>query len=148
MDEELNDIAKKFVDSLTSEFDKKGLNDTFKGRDSISYKIESRKIIIEGLARVLFLVYGRAPGTPPPFGVIRDWVIRKLNPEEGAVWIITKTIVDKIAEKGTDIFRDKAKGLEIELLLQKLNDELLLEITIFEQARITNGLIKTWQSPN
>jgi hypothetical protein len=148
MDNPLDQIGKDFVDGIKQAFDDKRLNDTGGARASLSYKVDGKKLIIEGMARVLFLQYGRAPGTPPPFGVIRDWVIRKLNPEEGAVWIITKTIVDKIAEKGTDIFRDKAKGLEIELLLQKLNDELLLEITIFEQARITNGLIKTWQSPN
>lgn len=147
MEDSLNIIGQKFVDRIKNQFDKQGLNDTGQAKESLSYQVKDGKLIIEGKARALFLEFGRSPGKPPPFEVIKDWVVRKLNPPKEAVWIITKTIVDKIAQKGTDIFTDKAKGLQIEIILDDLNKELLTEITIFEQARITNGLIKQWQLP-
>lgn len=147
MEDSLNIIGQKFVDRIKDQFDKQGLNNTGQAKESLSYQVKDNKLIIEGKARALFLEFGRAPGKPPPFQVIKDWVIRKLKPPEEAVWIITKTIVDKIAEKGTDIFTDKAKGLQIEIILDDLNKELLTEITIFKQAKIINGLIKKWQLP-
>lgn len=146
MDQELNEIGSQFVTRIQSKFDSQGLSDTGVGKASLSYKVKGGKLMIEGLKRVLLLQYGRRPGTPPPFGVIKEWVIRKLNPPEEAVYIITKTIVDKIAANGTQIFRDEAKGLELELILDDLNKELNEIVLIFEQKRITDGLITTWQS--
>lgn len=146
MENELNQIGKEFVQRVQAKFASQGINDTGAASDSISYKVEGQKIIIEGLARTLFVNFGRKPGTPPPFNVIKEWVIRKLNVEEDAVWIVTKTIVDKIAAEGTNIFTDPAQGLELEIILQDLSDELFNDIAEQQEILIRGGLIELWQS--
>lgn len=142
----LKEIGQEFVKMLRDEFDKKKLNDTKAGRDSITYKVEQNKLMIEGLARVLFLEYGRMAGKFPNVDAIRGWVERKLNIPPEEVDNVAYLIGRKIAKHGTDILTDKTKGLQIELLLDQLNDELSKMIINFEQLKITNGLITTWQS--
>ena len=143
----LKKVGEDFVRMIKQQFDDKGLNYTGKAKDSISYKVENtNKLIIEGIARTLFLEFGRRPGTPPPFNVIKEWVIKKLAPPENAVWIITKTIVDKIAAKGTRILTNKSLGLNIDIVLEELNNELQKLIINFEAERITAGLITTWKT--
>jgi len=142
----LEDIGQRFVDKIKDKFDSQNLNDTGEAKDSLSYKVEGNKLIIEGKARALFLEFGRRPGTFPPIAPIRAWAIRKLGVSEDEADGVAYLIARKIAREGTDILTDRSKGLQVEILLSELNKELLQEITIFEQARITNGLIKTWQS--
>lgn len=147
MDEQgLNEIGAKFVSQIQQAFDDNNLNDTGKAKDSLSFRVEAgQRIIIEGLARTMFLQFGRKPGTPPPFHVIKAWVERKLNVPEEAVWIVTKTIVDKIAREGTNIFTDKSKGLELEIILSDLNEELAKMVIDYQAMQFTNGLITTWE---
>ena len=149
-EEALKEVGSLYVKKIQAAFDDKRLNDTGGGRASMGFEVSGSKLIITGLARVLFLEYGRR-GTdanpsakPPPFAVIRDWVERKLNvPDEekdGISWAIVK----KIAKEGTDILTDRTKGLQLEIILAELNDELSKIILNFEAQRITDGLFKTW----
>ena len=140
----LKEIGEEFVKDIRDAFDEKRLIDRGGAKNSISFRTEPNKLLIEGLGRVGFLNFGRRPGTPPPFNVIRDWVIRKLNPEEDAVYPITKAIVKKIAEKGTDILTDRTKGLELEIIIAELTDELSEKIINFTAVEITDGLVKAW----
>lgn len=119
----LNEAGAEFVRRIREEFDRKKLNDTNRAKDSISYRVESNKIVVEGLARVIFLEFGRRSGKPPPFEVIRDWVERKLNVESDEIDGVAWAIVKKIAKEGTDILTDRAKGLQIELILRDIIDE-------------------------
>jgi hypothetical protein len=141
----LQEMGDEFVKRLKEQFDKKGLNDTGKGQDSLEATTKENKLLIWGLARVLFLEYGRKPGTFPPVDVIQEWVERKLNvgPEEskGVAFVIAR----KIANEGTNIFRDKAKGLQVELILQDLYDDLSKVVLDFKTQEITGGLIKNWK---
>ena len=143
-EEALKEVGSLYVKKIQAAFDDKRLNDTGGGRASMGFEVSGSKLIITGLARVLFLEYGRRPGSPPPFAVIRDWVERKLNvPDEekdGISWAIVK----KIAKEGTDILTDRTKGLQLEIILAELNDELSKIILNFEAQRITDGLFKTW----
>lgn len=142
----LKEIGEEFVRDIRDAFDEKNLIDRGGAKNSISFRTEPNKLLIEGLGRVGFLNFGRKPGTPPPFGVIKDWVIRKLNPPEDAVYPITKAIVKKIAEKGTAILTDRTKGLELEIIMSELSDELSKKILNFEELEITDGLVKLWRT--
>jgi len=142
----LKAIGEEFVRDIRDAFDEKNLIDRGGAKNSISFRTEPNRLLIEGLGRVGFLNFGRRPGTPPPFNVIRDWVIRKLNPPEEGVYPITKAIVKKIAEKGTDILTDRTKGLELEIIMAELTEELSEKIINFTALEITDGLIKTWQT--
>lgn len=141
---ELDTIGTEFVKLIKEQFDNKKLNDTGGAKESISYRVDHQKLTIEGLARVLFLEFGRRPGKPPPFGVIKDWVERKLNVSDEEVYPVTHAIVKKIAKEGTDILTDRAKGLQMELIIDDLLKELQEMITIFEANAITDSLYNTW----
>lgn len=144
--EVLHKLGAEFVQQIKSQFDQKRLNDRGGAKNSISYTVEDQRLVIHGLARVLFINFGRRPGTPPPFEVIKEWVERKLDVEPEGVWIVTKTIVDKIAEKGTDILTDRAKGLELELILGEMIRQLSEMVIIFEANAMTDALINTWEN--
>ncbi len=144
----LKEVGELYVKKIQAAFDDKRLNDTGGGRASIGFKVSGSKLIIEGLARVLFLEFGRRAGVAPPFNVIRDWVERKLNIPDEEIDGVSWAIVNKIKKEGTNILKDRAKGLQLELILNELNDELSKIILNFEAHRITDGLFKTWTTPS
>jgi len=144
----LDEVGQKFVDRLRQQMAEKGLNDTHAGEQSISFSTTENKLIIEGLARLLFLIFGRRAGTMPPVDVIEGWVRRKLNVEDKDVRSVAFLIARKIKEKGTAILTDRTKGLQIELIINELNEELFNDIATKQALEITDGLIKTWQSRN
>jgi hypothetical protein len=144
MEELLRYTAQKIVTDIQNEFDRKRVNDTGKGKASLSYRIEGNTIIIEGLARVMFLEFGRRPGGFPPIDVIQAWVERKLNVDPEKSRGVAFVIARKIAEKGTDILTYRSKGLQIELLIADINDRFLSEVTAHMAETITGGLVKTW----
>ena len=114
----------ELVNELKNEFDTKGLNFTNDAKNSLSFSATENKLIIEGIARVLLLNEGRLPGTWPDVDELKKWVEGKLNIDEEEVDSVTYLIGRKIFEKGTDILTDKAKGLEIDLLLAKVMNRL------------------------
>ena len=148
IDKILDKAGKLAVKSLQNSFDEKRLNDTKRARDSINYQVAGHTLIITGLARVLFLEFGRKPGQMPPIAPIKGWVERKLgvssDESEGVAFAIAK----KIAKKGTDILTDRAKGLQIELTIAMLNDVVLKEITNSLTLEVTGGLAAAWGGKN
>ena len=145
---DLTQLADKMVQALKQEFIDKNLNDTGEAMESLSAVVSENSIVVEGLARILFLEFGRRPGPDDwrelmPF--IVPWVRRKLNVEESGVYPVAVTIAKKIAEKGTDILTDPAKGLQIEITLGKVLDEMTEIIAEQELLEISNGLIKAWK---
>ena len=141
----LQEIGDELVVRLKREFDQKNLNDTGKAQESLEAVAEENKILLYGLARVLFLQFGRSSGSFPPVDVIREWVERKLGVSEDESKDVAFVIARKIANEGTDIFTNRAKGLQIELVLQDLYDELSKVILDLKAQEISNGLIKNWK---
>jgi len=72
------------------------------------------------------LEHGRRPGKFPPVTNIRDWVRSKLGIEENKVNSIAYLIGRKIANDGTEVYKDISKGIE----LDKLVSEALRELEI------------------
>lgn len=145
---ELQPLADKMIQALKQRFQEQNLNDTKEAVNSLSAVVSERSIVIEGLARILFLEFGRRPGPDNwrelmPF--ILPWVRRKINPEESGVYPIAVTIAKKIAEKGTDILTDQAKGLQIEITIGKVIEEFVPIIAEQQLLEITGGLIKAWR---
>lgn len=143
--DELNKVGELYVKKIQDQFDLKNLNDRGGGRASIMFRTEDQKLIIEGLARVLFLQFGRRAGTMPPVSVLEGWVRRKLNVPEDEVKGVAFAIAKKIQKKGTNILTNKAKGLELEIIIAEMNGELLKMVTIFEARRVTDTLLDAWQ---
>ena len=147
-EEILDKAGEMTVQSLKETFDVKGLNDTGEARDSLSHMVKGNTLIITGLARILFLEFGRRPGTMPPVDVIEEWVLRKLNvaPEESRS--VAFAIATKIKNEGTDILTDRAKGLQIELTIRQINSKLLESVTNQLTLEITSGLVNVWEGNN
>jgi len=138
--------GKKFVDRIQNEFDKKGLNDTGKAKDSLGFTAKGTSLSIEGKLRIIFLQDGRKPGKFPPIDVIRGWVERKLGVPSEKSRNVAFLIARKIAEKGTDIFTDKAKGLQLELILNEMQTILLDEIANEVFLQVNNSVFQSIKS--
>lgn len=139
----LDKTAQAIESRIKDQFDSKGLNDTGKGKGSISAKADGNKIIVEGLARVLFLEYGRggnknynSESWKELMPIIRPWVVRRLGVPDSENFGLARYISDKIAREGTDIFTDQAKGLQLELIVADILEKALNEVAN-EQARIS-----------
>lgn len=152
-DEQLQILANTFVTRLKESFNEKGLNDSGTGRRSLSGKGANNKITIEGLERVLFLQYGRRPNKDPenwrqimPF--ILPWVERKINPPEEQLYGIATAISKKISKFGTAILTDRAKGLQIELIVADLMEIIQKEIAFFEATQMTDQIYNSWTNGN
>lgn len=146
MTDPLHSFGEDLVKRIQQEFDNKNLNDRGGASGSLEFSVEGEKVVVYGLARVLFLEFGRRPGDPPPFDVIQGWVERKLNVPAEEVDSVAWAIVKKIAKEGTSILTDKAKGLELEIILADLLEEFTQYYVSFKAESIVNGLVKTWQS--
>lgn len=138
--------GEEFVKQLRSQFDSKGLNDTEKAKDSISFKVKDNKLSIDGLLRVVVLVTGRKGGKFPPVDLIRGWVERKLGiTDEKERNNVAFLISRKIAQEGTDIFTGKAKGLEIEIIINDINNDLFGKISVQAALSVTNTVIDAYK---
>lgn len=116
----LTSTGAKLVRDIQDEFDSKGLNFTQEARNSLSFNATEKRLQIDGLMRIIVLNAGRKPGTFPPVEPIREWVRGKLNVDASEVNSVAFMIARKISQSGTDILTDKAKGLELDLLVDKL----------------------------
>jgi len=149
----LKEIGKEFVKDIRDAFDEKNLIDRGGAKGSISFRTKPNKLLIEGKGRVGFLNFGRGPNRnfdPDDWEIlmpfIRPWVSRVIRPPEEAIYPIAVVISKKIAKHGTAILTDRSKGLELEIIMAELTDELSKKIINFEALEITDGLIKTWET--
>jgi hypothetical protein len=138
LEDMLNDAGKLAVEKIRGEHDSKNLNDTRNSRNNISYKVKNKKLEIEGLLRTIILDTGRKPGTMPPIEPIEKWVISKLGVEEDKAKGVAFAIAKKIKAKGTRILRDKTKGLQIQLLIEEINNDLFEKIANGSALTISN----------
>lgn len=148
-EEILTDAGNVFVKRLQDQFDAKGLNDTGRARNSLSSSVDGKTLKIEGLLRTVVLITGRKPGGISIEGQVKigEWITRKLGIEKDSTdWKRAKYfIIKKIIEKGTDIFTDRSKGLQIELIIDELNEELFKDINNQMAFEVTNTIFEAYQ---
>lgn len=137
-------LGEELLRRIQEAFNNKGLNDTGEAKDSLSLTVYDNTIVVDGMARILFLEYGRRAGEAPPFEVIRDWVERKLNIEVDQINSVSWAIVNKIKAQGTNILTDRAKGLELELILNEFLTEFVDSLAAMKADEVVDGLIKEW----
>ncbi len=141
---ELKHNGKKIVSAIKKDMLEKKLVDTGKALNGISYKIDGNTLTIYWLARTKHLVFGRGPGKRPPFDLIQDWVVRKLNPPENMVWAITEAICRKIEKEGTAIYRGSKKGLSIEIILNDAIETIKENIQYDYKQKIHEKIKESW----
>lgn len=142
--EEIEEIGEKIVSALRRNFETKNLNDTKEGSNSLSSKVKGDTLIIEGLARVLFVEFGRRPGKFPDLDAIKAWVKSKLNVEEEQVDTVAYLVGKKIQDEGTDILKNRARGLQMEITVSNILNQTLEDVTSSIAENITGGLVTSW----
>jgi len=125
----------------------KGLDDS--GQTSRELKVESKgrnEASLSGPAHLVFLNRGRGPGKFPPIQNIQDWIQNKpgftLDPDV-PVKSIAFLIARKIAREGTEIFKDKTKGLEFQKILEKRLPDLEKEIGTLTAQLTASALVES-----
>ena len=107
------------------------------GQTSRELKVEVDKrnqASLVGPAHLVFLNVGRGPGKFPPIQNIQEWIQNKgLQGRDAQGRFIKQRsfaflIARKIAREGTEIFKDKTKGLEFQKILEKRLPDLEKEI--------------------
>jgi len=94
------------------------------GDASKSLEVKGNQLL--GNDYLYFVDQGRKPGKFPPSLI--NWVRQKLGLEEREAKQVDFLIRRKIAREGTEIFKDKTKGLQVETLVNEMLDELLKEL--------------------
>lgn len=153
MSKELEEVGQEITARIQQEFDAKNLNNTKLGQNSVSSKVVGgTKLSIEAFKRILFLQFGRRPRAnynenswKEIYPAIESWVKRKLNVSDEDLFIVTKSIADKIQREGTQILRDRSKGLELEIILNEYIDQIAKLVTEKEAQKIVDQLAKQWQ---
>lgn len=123
----LNPYLEAIAQDLRDALSRQGLNTT--GRASSSIRIRNqRNIIASGYISTLFQGVGRRPGKRPPIQAIYEWVVNKgiqFTRPGGAPMTFSQmafSIANKIRDRGTRIYRDRRRGIQMDKIIEKNNN--------------------------
>lgn len=108
-----------------------------KGLDSSGAAFDSLEVTGNQLLGADYLYYldkGRGPGKFPPPANIVEWVRSKLGLEGREAKQVAYLIGKKISEKGTEIFQDRSKGINLDALINDMLDDLEQEVA--DEAKV------------
>ena len=113
-------LVERFNDEIKSDLSSKNIDNSGTASNSIRIDVDEHNLKVRslGIGYMHFLNVGRAPGKFPPVSVIVDWVNSK--PVEINPFLVGR----KIAREGTEIFKNRSKGI----MLDEKRDRLLREI--------------------
>jgi len=125
-----------FNQSIKNEMSSKNLDVTGRASQSLRVISTDKKAASVGIDYIEYLNRGRGPGKFPPIDKIKEWVDRRNL--EVAPYVIAR----KIANEGTEIFKDRTKGLMLEekiaLTVKRIKKRLPEEL----KAEILNKLTR------
>lgn len=128
MDDEkqiISDALDKFNQSIKDALISKGIQNTGSAAKSLKVVDSGEKMQSVGNDYIELLDKGRWPGKFAPVENIRDWVQTKLGiTQEEEIESVAFLVNSKIAEKGTEIYRDNSQGLQIDEKIEKLKEDL------------------------
>lgn len=117
----LENLKKNIQQAMSS----KGLDNS--GQASQSLEVDGNKLL--GANYIYYLDQGRRPGKFPPIRSIQDWILNKLGldaygKDKGIAYLVGR----KISNEGTDIFKNRAKGIQLDELVDDMLNELYKEL--------------------
>lgn len=138
-----NNIIEKHLnelkDTIKAEMRNKGLYNSGETSDSLDVKNNT----LFGSEVILYLDQGRKPGKHPPPQNIVEWVRSKLGINDlKKSRQIAYLVGRKISEKGTEIYRNKRKGLQLEDKINTTIDNIYKEIPDYVIGEIRTILNK------
>jgi hypothetical protein len=113
-------LVEDFNEKIKQDLDSKGIDNSRVASNSLRVVVNEKENSVQsrGVFYLEYLNRGRPPGKFPPPDVIKDWVITKpvdINP-----FLVGR----KIAREGTEIFKNRSKGIEVDKKSQELLKEL------------------------
>jgi hypothetical protein len=114
----LNGLKSKIQATLAA----KNLDAT--GEASISLEVNGSQLL--GNDYLYYLDKGRAPGKFPP--TMYGWVNNKLGLSGSEAKQVDFLVRRKISREGTEIFKNKSKGLELNQLIEEMLEDLTKEL--------------------
>ena len=119
-----NEITTKHLNNLKAKIEERIPNNT--GDAASSLEVNENKLL--GNDYIYYLDQGRKPGKFPPVQNIRDWVNSKLGIQGKQGNAVAFLVGRKLANEGSEIFKDKSKGIRLDELVNDMLDELYKEL--------------------
>jgi hypothetical protein len=120
----------KLRDDIRAAIASKGLDNSGAAFDSLEI---SRNQLL-GADYFYYLDKGRGPGKFPPLKNIVEWVRSKLGLEGSEAKGVAYVIGKKISEKGTEIYRDNSKGINLDALITAMLTD--LQEAVADEAKV------------
>lgn len=137
----LENISNEIKNVMSS----KGINNTGDAANSLEIIIDegNNSVKLIGNDYIYYLNYGRGAGKFPPVQNIRDWVRSKLGiSDEKQNKQIGYLVGKKIAEQGTEIYKNNSKGIELDSIIYKELDRLYKKIPLISELELkTFGIL-------
>lgn len=114
----LNELKQNIQSTLAA----KNLDNT--GEASMSLEVNGSQLL--GNDYIYYLDQGRRPGKFPPSLI--DWVRNKLGLKGNEAKQVDFLVRRKISREGTEIFKNKSNGLELDKLVNEMLDNLIKEL--------------------
>lgn len=119
-----DEITYKHLDNLRTKIQERISNNT--GGASESLEIQGNKLL--GNDYIYYLDQGRKPGRFPPVQNMIDWVNSKLGISGKEGNAVAFLVGRKLANEGSEIFKDKSKGIQLDQLVDEMINELFKEL--------------------
>lgn len=136
MTEVLENIGDELIEEIRQIMQDKNLNDSKGTSESLKREATENTLDMRGSEVFTWLNRGRSPGkfAPPP--VIQEWVASKLGITGKENKSIAFLVNRKLKEKGSSIYLDNSKGIEldkirekgVELIKRKIGSAILLKL--------------------
>lgn len=129
-------LESEVMNPIKNDLASKGIDNS--GKASRSLRIETKenenRVILWGVDYLEILNRGRRPGKFPPVDEIKLWVDTKPVP------ISAFLVGRKIAREGTEIFKNKSKGIQLENKIINFRSILKKETPTYAKAIAVNRL--------
>ena len=98
----------------------KKIDNTKEAANSLRIDVDEQRERVRslGVFYIYFLDVGRKPGKFPPVDVIEEWA--RTKPVEANPYLVAR----KIAREGTEIYKNRSKGLELDKKRNRLQQEI------------------------
>ncbi|MDX1699875.1 MAG: hypothetical protein R3250_04610 [Melioribacteraceae bacterium] len=150
--------ALKFIENEVDNFnqvlkdtiDSKGLNASGNAKNSIRRQTDEQNQVVYsvGADYIEFLNTGRAPGKFPPVSNMMNWVnikpVSMQNANGNELSDNSKAFLAgrKISREGTEIYKDKSKGIELSSKVATLRESIAAGLAQYAKADILEELNK------
>ena len=136
-------LVKDFNDSIIKDLDTKRITNTGKAKQSLRVEVGLTNVRSLGIDYLLYLDQGRSSGKFPPVLKITEWVREKLKISNSReLKQVSYLVGRKISKEGTEIFKNKSKGIELDKKIDVLKFRIRTDIPTTMKAVFLDSLRK------